>query len=887
MNSDTKIKGFFQTKALRLRMAAYIFTACAALAGLTASAEELTWVSGSTDWSAPGSYVQNKKPEPGDVVLVPSGVSAMVAVTSTEEANTEGSSFDVFSKLGSVKTEDATSSVVLDIAEGASVTNFCCIMGKTQGKGTIVKRGKGTIEFGNQELDHAYDLDINVESGELALPQERPTGNTTYVQKITVSKGAKLVTAMNSARSDSSNASPTYCMEIWGDGAIISRYNKSQFFGFREDGRTFTFSGTFSKGVRFNANENVTVLLTGAGSKMNDTVEANSRATIGFAKLGMKADGSSTFGTDDFVYWRGMSGTFLYLGNGETSDKDFSIYSVQNVEHILDGGSAGNLTLTGSLKFRDGSGSASMQRVTLTGSNTRPCIFDGAISNLTHNGVNYYMHITKKGSGTWRFTDKERAHPNAWTVEDGTLQFASLKESGVECSLGTATNLFESYSGAVDESKRVDWAFALGGADTRGVMEYVGNTDVSCSTRPIALKGMGGALKNSTGRPVIFSGVSAASGAESAVFEVSGDNPAVTNFINDVTDGEGRTSFVKNGSGTWMLGGRTDFSGSLTVGNGTLLVRDPTKYTWFRLTVTGNFESGSRAQMRELGIYDGSGRRMNGFLKPFTNYYGRVEGVLPEGMCSYWRGGTLSDSIGDKFYPIEALFSDTSEDAAPAFKTNGVYVMMSPDVSSSWLPIVMHLTNGMGRAAAFDIALPKGSKSPLNVKSFFMEGSVDGIHWDKLKNVVLENNVDGNRWAGNGKLYNANYPAETHAGGWPIAGGPETAELALRNVSSISVAAGARLVAWGGTAPIKGLSVDANGAGTIDGFEFAEKGTLNIENLPKGGVRLPGTYLNCTGFGNIAKWALSVDGEESTDVRAIVSGDAIRIVPAGFTISIR
>jgi hypothetical protein len=106
-------------------------------------------------------------------------------------------------------------------------------------------------------------------------------------------------------------------------------------------------------------------------------------------------------------------------------------------------------------------------------------------------------------------------------------------------------------------------------------------------------------------------------------------------------------------------------------------------------------------------------------------------------------------------------------------------------------------------------------------------------------------------------------------------------------VSSISVAAGARLVAWGGTAPIKGLSVDANGAGTIDGFEFAEKGTLNIENLPKGGVRLPGTYLNCTGFGNIAKWALSVDGEESTDVRAIVSGGAIRIVPAGFTISIR
>lgn len=142
-----------------------------------------TWISGSTDWNATASYLENRVPSAGDAVVIPSGVTATVSVVSTEAANTEGSSFDVFSKLGRVLTADATASVVLNIAEGASVTNFCYIYGKTSGQGTIIKRGLGMIEFGAIGSDYGYDLNLTVEEGALALPQvySSDTGHACYL----------------------------------------------------------------------------------------------------------------------------------------------------------------------------------------------------------------------------------------------------------------------------------------------------------------------------------------------------------------------------------------------------------------------------------------------------------------------------------------------------------------------------------------------------------------------------------------------------------------------------------------------------------------------------------------------------------------------------------
>ena len=877
-------------------MKANIVVAAASMAAFGAfGLQTNTWISGSTDWSAAASYVENRAPNPGDVVIIPAGVTATVSVVSTEAANVEGSSFDVFSKLDRVATQSATSAVVLDIAEGASVTNYCWIVGK-DALGTIIKRGLGMIEFGVTTNTYAYNLDINIEDGTLVFPQELQSGVHCYVQRVTVNEGATLITAEDAGRGKGLSDGPTFVYELWGGGTISNRYGSAR-FNFRSSNppRYCEFAGTFGSGVRLNIGEKVNLMLTGTNSTV--TPEIGAGAVLGFKKIGMQGQRSS-MGTGG-VTFRGEAGTILYLGEGETSDKSFTAWTLGNYEHIIDAGATGGLELTGTLYgyySKNLDQSLGMKRLVLTGSNTVPCVFSGTLPTWDIYTTNYNWHVTKRGTGTWRFADKAQTHAGAWTVEDGTLQFESLKQKGVACSLGTATNLMQNYGGKMDESKRADWAFALGGATTRGTMEYVGGTDVACTTRLVAVKGKGGVLKNSTGKIMVFAGASAIEG-ESSEFAVGGDDTSVTNFLRDVTDGKGTTSFAKEGDGTWVLGGETSFSGTLSVRGGTLLVPDPTKYTWFKFSVTTNFEGSGRAQAYELGIWDESGTRINHYLYPYTNYYskayGKLEGTLPEGMCAYWRSGTPSDTYsGGSVRPIEGLFDDgkalvsgRSTYMSPVFTVSGKNVILNTEIPSTWMPIVMHLTNGIGRAASFDLALFT-SNGGRNVKGFVMEGSVDGIHWDYLTNIVLEANVTSTIWCGSGAAYTSG-KAGTHTGGWPIEGGPEDAELALRNVKSISVAAGARLVAWGGVAPIKGLTVDANGAGTIDGFEFAENGTLDVENLPADGATLPGTYLNCTGFGNIAGWSLSVGGSHTARYKVIESGGVLRVTRVGTILSIR
>ena len=304
--------------------------------------------------------------------------------------------------------------------------------------------------------------------------------------------------------------------------------------------------------------------------------------------------------------------------------------------------------------------------------------------------------------------------------------------------------------------------------------------------------------------------------------------------------------------------------------------------------------------MTEFGIWDGNGSRMNHYLYPYTNYYskayGKAEGSLPEGMCAYWRPGNFNDTYsGNSVRPLEAIFDDGTPLVAgynhymsPKFSYGGD-VYMTPTNPATWMPIVMHLTNGVGRAATFDM-ISSSSNSERNPKSFIMEGSLDGIHWDSLTNVTLESNTSG-KWIFSKGSYSVG-KSGTHTGGAPLAGGPTSAEPALANVESVSVAAGARLVSLGGTAPIKGLKVDAQSAGTIENFAFAEKGdgndcTLDVANITSAGGELPGTYVNCTGLENVARWSLKIGGVENSKMHIVVEDGKIRIVPIGLIMTIR
>ena len=858
------------------------------------AADTYTWIPGSTDWASPDSYVEDGKPGQGDIVLIPDGKVATNKVTSVDDESGLAS-FEAFSKLAAVYLASNKSKIVLDIGEGVSLTNNCRIICYANGKqlarqGTIEKIGLGSLEFGTQTASSGYNCGLIVKEGLLALPQEM-TVTTLYLGSVVVSNGATLVTALDAARGSSIGDGATYMASLSGGGDLTNRYVGANRIGLNDSYTTSTFSGRIRRGISIfpsaKSTHDVVLNLTGTESDTTSYTYVSDYTTIGAAKFGMAGEPSS-IGKAATVYWRG-AGTFKYLGVGEdTTDKNFYTWTNTDYPLCINGGNGG-LTMTGILSCdttRDEKEIRGMLRLSLAGDGPLTNVFAGTLPTWTCQTTNYNFHITKKGAGIWRFADKAQTHANAWTVENGTLQFESLKQRGVACSLGTANKCFESYTGLVNTNKCADWAFALGGASTEGTMEYVGSEDVLCTTRPILLKGMGGTLKNSSSNRFVFDGVSADSGA-SATLTLAGDT-AATNEIWNVTNGKGTTALVKDGSGTWVLGGTNNvLSGGISLKAGTLIVRNPSEvnYDWFRWTVKERGQPNSdqlNFRVQEFGIYDGDNKRMNAKLTTYASYGTKKEGTLPAGMAGYWHPKMTTESNSTR--PLMSMFDDgdTTWNGGNSSWTqvglpNGE---MSLADDSTWVPVVMHLTDNKSRAATFDAAQRTSGSSYYAYKTFSMEGSIDGIHWDSLTNVTLTSFAQ-NAWSFNGGNYSSGN-SDTHTGGCPIAGGPKGTANALEGVSSVSVAAGARLVAQG-AATIPGLTVDASGAGTIDGFAFAENGTLTVNNLPKNGGALPGTYVNCTGLENVENWTLSNgdSGRELSSWSISVKDGVITLIPPG------
>jgi hypothetical protein len=111
--------------------------------------------------------------------------------------------------------------------------------------------------------------------------------------------------------------------------------------------------------------------------------------------------------------------------------------------------------------------------------------------------------------------------------------------------------------------------------------------------------------------------------------------------------------------------------------------------------------------------------------------------------------------------------------------------------------------------------------------------------------------------------------------------------MPLQNVRSISVAAGATLKTETEVV-ISSLKVDVGGAGTMDGFTFAENGTINVlADATSQLIELPGTYVNCIGLENIAGWDVEVNGNRTQKFTPEVVDGRIRLRGKGFTLIFR
>ena len=471
------------------------------------------------------------------------------------------------------------------------------------------------------------------------------------------------------------------------------------------------------------------------------------------------------------------------------------------------------------------------------------------------------------------------------------------------------------YTGLYDPSKTRDWFIALGDANDsskEGCLEYVGANAVCDHDRPRVMRG-NARLRNSTAVKVRYRAL-AAEGANAKTLALDGTN-ASENEISDVIDTAAAPgSVVKEGSGTWVLGGDTTFHGSLAVKGGNLIIRKyPAKYSWYRwtikensITAAANSNISAVVQCQILGLYDNNLNRQNGGL----SYVGKAYDLQPgEAGCALYRR-CLPNATGAD---IDKMFRDDTRttEGAYFYAYDTVDASLSRPVASSprtWIPIVMRLTNGAPAVVSWDYVVKCGtgssnkSGSNRSVKRSSIEGSVDGLHWDNLTGgdkVVEENELPtgDNNWisAGTKNWAYGNGGAEQHKYGvasptqfpaWGLAKtAPDRAFEVLSNCESVSVEGGS-LIADGDGITLRSVVADCTAsAGTIDGFTLPSDFEIEVKNLSGHDAILPVSFVNCAGLANTDGWTVTgiVNGKRRV-MRASVNGSSVRVSRSGMVI---
>jgi autotransporter-associated beta strand protein len=375
-------------------------------------------------------------------------------------------------------------------------------------------------------------------------------------------------------------------------------------------------------------------------------------------------------------------------------------------------------------------------------------------------------------------------------------------------------------------------------------------------------------------------------------FTVRGESIA-ENEILDITDSAERpVSVVKEGSGTWVLGGEQSFRGSLDVKGGKLIVRRPEAYTWHRWTITSKVGAGDGNslyfELQEFGLFGEDGMRKNLDLAYIDDYAALRPGEVAFGTdkIPYTSSGSLA-----------GLFDDQKTDPGwrgimrPANATKGTE-RPEKEKPLSWMPIVMRLPNGAGEIKSYDIVHYQASTHVRSFASYFVDGSVDGIHWDRLSTVDPVGEVGANDWEFRGTDFGKGGERnKSHSDGCKIASAPAKPFDVLNNVKSVSVNSGAELV-FDGDITIPALSFDCSaGGGTFTNCKFAEEnGFVDIVDADDAGVEIDfgWTFNNCDGVANIAQWGVKVDGVESVRYSlAIKDGNRVVAVRPAMRIIIR
>ena len=836
------------------------------------------------DWSDASNYEENAKPSPGDHVIIPKDVNAKL---------THGQDcWEFVSKLGRIRPKTATSYFTVSIPEGVTnslackITNTDSNSSDSYNRGGLVKVGEGALLLSMTK--YGQFTAITVSEGRLILDWEDE--EKCSIDSLTVDSGA--VVDINSIKT-------LVTRKFFGSGEITSS-KKGALQTFSNANVTSDFSGKLTGDLKLTSCS--VVLLKGIESTKtgavyilgNENPDMIDNSRLGVAKLGNKSEAASAgVGSEiNFGQATAFPGGLLYLGNGETSNRDLILYcSKANAFPNIDGGAGGGLNLTGEIKIHEKS--SVNNRFGLRGSNVTDCVFGTKMTEIDDaNGNHVSFHIVKQGTGTWKLDPKSTS---TWsggiTVEEGTIKFDTLKEAGTFCALGYATNLFDCYTGAFDANRRVDWAIALGSADTCGTLQYTGEDGVKCTTRPIAMQGDGRIVNDGSGR---FSFYGITSDGDNEKTLTLGGAGMSDNTISGLDDSSGGAiSVCKEGAGSWTLSANSSIRGDIDVQAGTLNIMASTNaYTWFRFTDMqvctnrvghGTYSPSKKFYMREIALLNSEGVSQSVGIE----YTDELLDVTP-GHFALGKEMSVSSSTWNM------LFDDTT----------GHLIADLPKApimgdESTWFPIVVRLPENSDKVTAFDLCWntsSSGEGSLYHPLAFKVEGSQDGLVWTEL---FVTNDVvspGSGKWLSNGGGFNngdlakARTESSTRRSGIPFAL-PTLDGESFDEIGKVTVAAGATLKSLYGTITLNSFGVDmTSGGGTVEGFAFAAEGTLSLDNVVSGGTLLEKTFtpVNCTGVANLSNWTLLVNGAATSKYTASVSEDGkVRLASVGMRVIIR
>lgn len=862
------------------------------LAALTfAAGAVFTWQGAdNASWQDENSYVEPGKPEAGDVITIPRDKNPVVT----------DADFDYVSGLSLVELQ-VKCSVTFDVT-GERTLN-CAVRQKASEissytrEGVLIKDGDGTLTLAAPLGSVTpYMAEVRVKAGTLRYSADTYGGKTLSCVLWDVSDGATL---------DLGGVAQYTIGQIFGDGTITNSFeNGNSLIYIERKNATSDFGGKILGNITLRAtSEGATMNLTGTESDFH-TFYTHNVSTVGVAKFGLAGEPSS-IGTNEWMEAKANGARFVYLGeDGEETDKKLT-FDNSSVPMIMDGGAHGGVTFTGIWGW---TGSTRyMRRLVLDGSNTvNACVFAGPYDDYGTSG--YATYITKKGPGIWRLADNaDRKNHGVIAVEDGTLRFDSIAEAGEVCSLGLASALYADYYGKdILSENAVPYALLLGGGTTEGTLEYTGSEDASCTSRLVAVKGPA-RLRNATDNDFYLKGVTGL-GEGTRVLALDGDSMTADNRLEAVTGGTGALSIAKDGAGTWTLAGDQKLNGgTIDVKAGTLVIeRKAVVPTWYRFTVkqcmmyslvnrgllTQNDRSRSYDKtlfLNELAFYDANGVRCNAGITEAAA--GTAVGDLQAGQVLQTMGVTVSARSPAR------LFDGSGTGDGWHAKNEAYDYYMTPETPQTWIQVVFRpKTADLGKViAAYDFANTYTSSSNLKYQRWYqpdiftVEGSADGENWTVLTNVLESaENITGGHWnSDDGTVSNADRPGK----GFPVDGRLH-ADVAFDGVSAVSVAKDATLkadVADGDKFVIRGLTLDpADGAGTIDGFDFAEDGIFNLKTLPQGGSSYKFTLMNSSGFENVGNWTVRLNGEETTryDIGVKPTGE-VTILRKGLILMVR